>query len=179
MLNMSWLGEKGISLQRGKKWTTKGGLFCLFVFQIIFFTFWEVRQERRGCSFFNLRLEKCPCSWLPEKKEVAKDCVLTCLRLLLSRVYKIIQPVELFLMYGSVQQEQHNTPSQLIIILPENPRDVTNKLSFPPCNNVYIKILIESLEKYLQSMELFKYIPVQKTQLGEKIKKKSSKRIKL
>lgn len=29
MLNMSCLGEKGISLERGKKWTTKGGFYFL------------------------------------------------------------------------------------------------------------------------------------------------------
>lgn len=41
MLNMSWLGEKGISLERGKK--TGQQMVDYFVFQIIFFTFWEVR----------------------------------------------------------------------------------------------------------------------------------------
>jgi len=34
-------------------------------------------------------------------------------------------------------------------MLPGNPRDDTNKLSFPPCNKVYIKILTESLETIL------------------------------
>lgn len=27
ILNMSWLGEKGISLMKGKNWSTKGGFF--------------------------------------------------------------------------------------------------------------------------------------------------------
>lgn len=36
------------------------------------------------------------------KKKAARDYVLTCLRLCLSNVYKIIQPVEYFFMFGSV-----------------------------------------------------------------------------
>lgn len=36
MLNKSWLGEKVVSLEKGKNWSTKGGFFFL---QITFSTF--------------------------------------------------------------------------------------------------------------------------------------------
>lgn len=52
LLCQIWLGEKGISLEKGKNWSTKGGFF----FQITFSTFWEVRLS--FFFFFNLRLEK-------------------------------------------------------------------------------------------------------------------------
>lgn len=72
VLNMLGLGKKGIFLE-GKNWTTKGGLVGGGV-QINFFTFWEVRQEKQGSPFFNLRLERCTCSWLVENKETSRDC---------------------------------------------------------------------------------------------------------
>lgn len=65
-LNMSWLGDKAIFLQKGKTGLQRVDFFFppsnfLFVLGS------DVGKTR--LSFLNLRLEKCTCSWLVEKRE--------------------------------------------------------------------------------------------------------------
>lgn len=99
--------------------------------------FWEVEWEKQGSPFSNPQLEKCTCPWPVEKRGSKRLCAklpeASC------EQSAAAEPVELFLMHGSVQQEQHNAPQHPIATLQGKPRDATSKLSFPPRNHVFIQ----------------------------------------
>lgn len=99
LLNTLWLEEKGTPLEGGeKKKTTKGRFF--FFLTIIFFMFWEVEWEKQGSPFSNPQLEKCTCPWPVEKRGSKRLCAklpeASC------EQSAAAEPVELFLMHGSV-----------------------------------------------------------------------------
>lgn len=123
-------------LQRGEK-TEQQRVGLVFFLIIISFMFQEMEWEKQGSPFFHPQLEKCTCPWPVEKRGSKRLCAklpeASC------EQSAAAEPVELFLMHGSVQQEQHNAPRHLITMLPGNSRDATSKLLFPPRNCVFIK----------------------------------------